>query len=97
MVILNLTYKKPTAEVDVFQAEHRAFLAKKYSEGVVIVSGRKSSNDGGIIVTSLKTKAEAETFMREDPYHREDLADYTFIEVTPTKYDPKLRPQNVPW
>ena len=80
MFLIILTYKRPLAEVDVFVAEHRAFLEKHYASGHFLLSGRKLPRDGGVILAKGDSREEIEAIVRLDAFHREQLADYQIIE-----------------
>jgi uncharacterized protein YciI len=80
MFLIILTYKRPVAEVDVFVAEHRAFLDKHYASGHFLLSGRKLPRDGGVILAKGDSREEIEAIVRLDAFHREQLADYQVIE-----------------
>ena len=90
MVIIELTYIKPLSEVERFLKEHIQFLDKYYDQSVFIVSGRKVPRDGGVIL-ALTDKASAAEIIKEDPFHRENIAEYHLIEFEPSKIDSRLK------
>ncbi|WP_110954394.1 YciI family protein [Anaerosinus massiliensis] len=85
MFILNLTYRKPLAEVEQFLSDHIRFLDQYYQRNVFICSGRKVPRTGGIILCNCKDKDEAETIIQNDPFYREKIAKYEIVEFVPSK------------
>ena len=81
-----LTYKKSLEEVSKFRPEHLDFLETYYKSGKFIVSGRQTPPEGGIIIANNVTKEELESILKEDPFYKNDLADFRIIEFTPAKY-----------
>ncbi|MCP9611725.1 YciI family protein [Coprobacter tertius] len=85
MTIAVLTYKKELSEVEKSLQEHRIYLDKYYSSGKFIASGAQTPRIGGIILMNI-TKEEAQLLIKEDPFFRNDVAEYELIEFSPTKY-----------
>lgn len=85
MFIVNLTYIKPLSEVEKYLAEHIEYLEKYYAAGKFICSGRKNPRNGGIILCQAKDAAELQAIIREDPFHREQIADYEILDFFPSK------------
>jgi uncharacterized protein YciI len=80
MFVIELTYKADLSEIDARMKTHVAFLNKHYAAGTFLISGRKIPRDGGIILAVGKTKAEIESILSEDPFHKHGLADFRVIE-----------------
>nr|MBC9200023.1 hypothetical protein [Paenibacillus sp. PL91] len=45
---------------------------------------------GGVIIARAESKTEIEGIIKEDPFHKEKLAEYTVIPFTPTIYAESL-------
>lgn len=86
MYIANLTYIKSLVEVEKHLEEHIAFLNKYYDAGKFICSGRKNPRVGGIIVFNAKDETEMKEIISENPFHKNQIANYEIIEFNPTKY-----------
>ena len=84
MLIIELTYKKSLDEVERYFQEHRDFLSKYYDRGVFMASGPKEPRDGGVILAKAK-KADVEKIIREDPLHKNEIADYKVIQFNPNR------------
>ncbi|MGN6567356.1 MAG: YciI family protein [Flavipsychrobacter sp.] len=85
MIIIELTYIAALTEIDIHMEAHVVFLEKHYASGKFIASGRKVPRDGGIILATGLTKAEAEELIQEDPFYRHHLAKYTITEFAVSK------------
>ncbi len=86
MFIVSLTYKKPIDEVEKYIKEHIIFLDKYYALNKFIFSGRKNPRIGGVILSYNVTRAEIEEIIKEDPFFKNQIAEYEITEVIPTKY-----------
>jgi uncharacterized protein YciI len=84
MFLILLRYRKPLSEVDRFVTEHREYLARYYASGHFLLSGRKEPRDGGVILARADTKSEIEEIVSEDPFNREQIAEYDIIEFMPS-------------
>jgi uncharacterized protein YciI len=85
MFIIELTYKVPASEIDAGMAPHMAFLEKYYHSGHFLASGRKEPRDGGIIFAIAPNRKEIEKIIAEDPFKKNDMAEYRVIEFKATK------------
>jgi len=83
--IISITYKKSLQEVDKFINEHVKFLNKYYDLNNFILSGRKNPRTGGIILCKFDAKENVQEAIKEDPFYKNELADYEIIEFVPTK------------
>lgn len=63
---------------------HIQYLKKQYATGSFIASGRKVPRTGGIILSQMKDKSELERIIHEDPFYKNDLANYDIIEFIPS-------------
>lgn len=84
MIIAVLTYKKELSEIEKYLQEHRIYLDKYHSSEKFIAFGAQNPRIGGIILMNT-TKDEAQLLIKEDPFFRNDVAEYELIEFSPTK------------
>lgn len=84
MFIISLTYKVPLDKVEKELENHVQYLKKQYATGSFIASGRKVPRTGGIILSQMKDKSELERIIHEDPFYKNDLANYDIIEFIPS-------------
>lgn len=80
MYLIELKYK---VNIDVVLSHvdaHREFLAKHYQAGNLLVSGPKDPREGGVIIALFKDRQHVDTFVAEDPFNTEGVADYQVSE-----------------
>lgn len=85
MFIVSLTYIKPLEDVDRFIPEHVEYLDEQYRLGHFQLSGRKVPRTGGVILATVDDRSALDQILRQDPFHRENLASYEVTEIVPTK------------
>jgi uncharacterized protein YciI len=85
MFIIELTYKVSLEQIDANMAAHVAFLEKYYHSGQFLASGRKEPRDGGLIFVKASSRKRVEQIITEDPFKKNELADYRIIEFKATK------------
>ncbi|TCP25598.1 uncharacterized protein YciI [Scopulibacillus darangshiensis] len=87
MFIVLLKYIKPLSAVDEFIQEHTEFLDKHYKRKEIVFSGRREPRTGGIMLVNLNDADAVKEMIAEDPFYKNDIAEYDIIKFTPTKYD----------
>jgi uncharacterized protein YciI len=91
MFIINLNYIVPLDELDAHMADHVKYLRKYYKKDVFVASGRKVPRTGGIILAMADDKATIEKLIKEDPFYKHKLAEFTIIEFLTSQYHPHLK------
>lgn len=91
MYIISLTYKVPLDKVDQHPDAHIDYLNRQYEKGNFHASGRKVLRTGGIILSKLTDKNELLRILDEDPFKKNQLADYELTEWVPNKTSDELR------
>jgi uncharacterized protein YciI len=91
MFIINLNYIVPLDELDAHMADHVKYLRKYYKKDVFVASGRKVPRTGGIILAMADDKATVEKLIKEDPFYKHKLAEFTIIEFLTSQYHPHLK------
>ncbi|BAX80636.1 YciI family protein [Labilibaculum antarcticum] len=84
MFIISLTYKVPLEKVEEELNNHVQYLKEQYALGNFQASGRKVPRTGGVILSTVKDKKQLEEILAKDPFHKNDLADYTITEFIPS-------------
>lgn len=84
MLIVSLTYIKPTDEADRLMQPHIDWLNEGYASGMFIGSGRKNPRTGGVILAKGE-RATVEAFVAKDPFAVEGVAAYDITEVAITR------------
>lgn len=85
MFLLLSRYLKTPVEIERWLPEHREFLDRHYAAGRFVVSGPMEPREGGVIVTADIGRAEIERIMKDDPFLREGVSEYQYIEFSATK------------
>jgi uncharacterized protein YciI len=91
MFIINLNYIVPLDQLDLHMAAHVKFLKGYYKKNVFVASGRKVPRTGGIILALAKSKEEVEQIIREDPFSKHKLAEFSVTEFLTSQYHPTLK------
>jgi uncharacterized protein YciI len=91
MYIVNLDYIVPLEELDAHMADHVRYLRKYYKKNIFVASGRKVPRTGGIILALAKSKEEVEKIIKEDPFYKNELAEFTVTEFLTSQYHPDLK------
>lgn len=86
MFIIILTYTKPIEIVDQYVQEHRTYLDECYAKNYLVVSGPQQPRTGGVLISSLTDRNLINQLIENDPYHKNDVAQYQVIEFLPVKY-----------
>ncbi|RZA03605.1 MAG: GTP cyclohydrolase [Sphingobacteriaceae bacterium] len=91
MFIIDLTYIVPLEELDQHMADHVKYLRKYYKKNVFVVSGRKVPRTGGIILVLTDSREDVEKIIKEDPFYKYELAEFTITEFLTSQYHPDLK------
>jgi len=83
MFIVNLNYKVSLKIIDKHLDEHRNFLNEYFAQQIFIFSGPKQPRTGGIILANCESKLELMKIIKEDPFYKNNLADYSITEFKP--------------
>lgn len=85
MFIVNITYKTSLDIVNQHLEKHIDFLNKHYTLGHFKASGKKVPRTGGIILSKVSDRNKLEQILAEDPFNKENIANYELIEFIPSK------------
>jgi uncharacterized protein YciI len=91
MFIIDLNYIVPLKELDAHMADHVKYLQKYYKKNIFVASGRKVPRTGGIILALADSKEAVEKLIKEDPFYKHKLADFTITEFLTSQYHPDLK------
>ena len=61
-------------------AAHRAYLDKFYNAGSLVASGPREPITGVVILCNVRTLEEARNIISQDPFFKEDIADYEITQ-----------------
>jgi uncharacterized protein YciI len=91
MFIIDLNYIVPLEELDAHMADHVKYLRKYYRKSIFAASGRKVPRTGGIILALAESKEAVEKLIKEDPFYKHELAEFTITEFLTSQYHPDLK------
>lgn len=92
LFVLLVQYTAPLADIEANLAAHRSYLQAGYDKGFLLASGPRTPREGGVIIGKFDDKAAAETFSKNDPFVRQNLARYEILEFTPVLHNALLAP-----
>jgi uncharacterized protein YciI len=84
--IVEIIYKAPIERINEVRDRHRGFLDEGYSKGIILMSGPQVPRTGGIIIARGESMEDVFEFLSNDPYQKEKVAEYKFIEFTPVHH-----------
>lgn len=84
--VIEIIYKAPIEKINETRPLHREFLQKAVKDGILLVSGPQVPKTGGIVITKHNSMEELAEYFKEDPYMKEDLAEYKYIEFEPRSH-----------
>ena len=84
MFIVSVHYTSPLEVIDAHLDAHVDFLKQEYARGSFIASGRKVPRTGGVILSNVKSKADLEAILVNDPFQIAGIATYDITEFTPS-------------
>jgi uncharacterized protein YciI len=88
--VLTLTYLQPADVIDQARPAHLAWLEEEVNAGRLILTGRLESANGGVLITSDISTAEAEDVIARDPYQVHGLVHYDRVGFTGGRRAPGL-------
>lgn len=88
--LIFITYKVELTIIDSLLTRHREFLQAGYDKTLLLMSGPLNPRTGGVVVAKANSLEEIKTFFQDDPYAKNDAADYEFREFNPVKFQPVL-------
>lgn len=90
MYIIDLNYIVPLEELDQHMTDHVKYLKKYYKKNIFVASGRKVPRTGGIILALADSQEEVEKIIKEDPFYKNELAEFNITHFLTSQYHPDL-------
>ena len=81
--------KSPEALAPVFPA-HSEFLERYCKAGKFILTGGLTARPAGMVLANVNSGDELKAMLAEDPFVREQVAEYEVIEFKPSRYHESL-------
>lgn len=85
MFVLELTYTAPADEVDALREAHVEWVDEHFEAGVFMISGRKDTHDGGVILAVGDDRDRIEAVAASDPFVQEEVAVYRITRFAATR------------
>lgn len=83
---IEIIYKAELEEVARVRPLHREFLKKGYENGMLLMSGPQVPRIGGFAIARGETMEKVAEFFKDDPYQKEGVAKYEFMEINPVHH-----------
>ncbi len=84
--IIHVKYTAPLARIDEILPAHRKFLQSGYDKGLLLFSGPMNPRTGGIVAARAGSLDEIKIFFEDDPYVKNNAAEYSFFEFDPVMF-----------
>ena len=88
--VVEVIYRAPLARIEESSAAHRIYVQSGIDQGLILCAGPRVPREGGIILARADSQATLEAFFAADPYFREGLADYRYVQFQPLRHQAAL-------
>jgi uncharacterized protein YciI len=88
--IVDIDYRVPLERIEQSSPAHRNYLQSGIDAGLILFAGPCTPRTGGVVVARADSLETIEGFFANDPYLREQLADYRYREFLPLRHQPLL-------
>jgi len=89
--IVEIIYRAPLEKIDAVRDRHRGFLEEGYKKGMILMSGPQVPRTGGIIIARGNSMEDVAEFLSNDPYQKENVAEYKFLEFNPVHFQDMIK------
>ncbi|WP_184642680.1 YciI family protein [Variovorax guangxiensis] len=72
-------------------AEHKRWIDEGFEEGVFLMTGSLSGNQGGLVIAHGTTREVLEERVARDPFVKEDVVRVEIAEFAPNRADGRLQ------
>lgn len=72
-------------------AEHKQWIEQGFEDGVFLVTGSLSGNQGGTVLAHNTTREALEKRVALDPFVVEDVVSVEIVEIVPSRVDERLQ------
>lgn len=85
--IIEGTIKNEHLINDDIMKEHIAYTQKAMDKGLILMSGLKSNNSGGLSIMKSESTENLEEYLSNEPLKVHGIQDYNVIEFTPHNFN----------
>jgi len=90
MFCVFLKFSGNKGEASRHMAEHKQWIEQGFEDGVFLVTGSLSGNQGGTVLAHNTTREALEKRVALDPFVVEDVVRVEIVEVAPSRVDERL-------
>ncbi len=90
MYILFINPTKSPEELALVFPAHSEFLNSYVKVGKFILTGGLTARPAGMVLANVNSEEELHAMLAEDPFVREQVAEYEVIEFKPSRYHESL-------
>ena len=90
MYILYINFTKSLQDLQPVFPAHLEFVDANIKTGKFILSGGLTGKPAGVVLANINNEDELKALLAEDPFVREQVADYEVIEFKPSRYHESL-------
>lgn len=96
MYILFINFTKSLQDIQPVFPAHLEFIDAHIKTGKFILSGGLTGKPAGVVLANINNGGELQALLAEDPFVREQVAEYEVIEFKPSKRHESLASLIVP-
>jgi uncharacterized protein YciI len=89
--VVLVNYIVPLEQIKEVLEEHRDYLQSGYDRGWLLFSGPQVPWDGGIAICRAPSLQDIQDFFNDDPYAHKKVATFTYMQMTPSKWQPWIK------
>lgn len=89
--VIHVSYHVALSRIEELTPDHRAYLQRFYESGNLLFSGPRVPRTGGVIVGKFDSIPDVEQFVRNDPFYKNQVAEYEIIEFDPVKFQDSVK------
>lgn len=90
MFIVDINYTAPLEEIEKYRDAHVEYLKRYLATNTFLITGKKASGNGGILIVMADTQQQVQKIIIEDPFNQHNLADMTITEFSHARHIPQL-------
>ena len=90
MYILYINFTKSLQDAQPVFPAHLEFIDAHIKTGEFLLSGGLAGKPAGVVLANIGNEDELKALIAEDPFVREQVADYEVIEFKPSRYHESL-------
>ncbi len=90
MFVVILKFSENRSNAPALMADHNAWIARGFADGVFLLTGGVLPNAGGAILAHNATMEEIRSRVQEDPFVAEGVVEAETIEIKANRTDERL-------